>query len=171
MYSSDEQRKWISCEDVLNRQPYTVGEDCPFQRCLLSHPPESGGWSSLYFSRRLYHLFVNCGLRHLVVLSKTGEVAGIITRSNIYRATEQHSNLEQHAALRDELPELYQQLLIDGALSDGVITRDEWEESLARVRAKGHVPANPNPNPNPNHNHNPNPNPNPSPGLRGTWST
>ena len=111
----------------------------------MSHPPESGGWPSLYFSCRLYHLFVNCGLRHLVVLSKTGEVAGIITRSNIYRATEQHSNLEQHAALRDELPELYQQLLIDGALSDGVITRDEWEESLARVRAKGHVPEGPGP--------------------------
>ena len=45
--------------------------------------------------------------------------------------------------MRDELPELYQQLLIDGALSDGVITRDEWEESLARVRAKGHVPEGP----------------------------
>jgi hypothetical protein len=150
LYSGNEQRKWISCEDVMNRQPYTVGEDCPFQRQESTLPPFLRARRTLSLhassspphslSLRLYHLFVNSGLRHLVVLSKTGDVAGIITRSNVYRATEQQENLEQHSALREELPELYQQLLIDGALSDGVITREEWEESLERVRAKGNVP-------------------------------
>jgi len=121
VFSALEQLNYIRLEDVMNRQPYTVHEETPFQR--------------------LYLLFVMHGLRQLPVLNRQGVISGIITRANIYRQAHGHADrvFENHAQLREEMPELYQQLLIDGALSDGVITREEWDEAVAKVMGRGGV--------------------------------